>query len=200
MLSGNRGFVGKNTYLEGSSLTPKDCTATASTTLKPDDDDDDCVILEDMSTNSAQRSVVPEMRIPAPYLAVKTGSTVKDEQNDVSVKTEQLSSNSMARTSFIVTASNQSTIAPVIVPFTSCNTFGRLFETLISECDVHPEAAGRVSKISARNTWDGKQVRIRKGRPEDWDYFCRGLYWAWKQEKERFEHGYEIEMMIHVDN
>ena len=141
-----------------------------SASLKHEDNTEDCVILEAI-TKSYKHST-----------------------------TEQLSTEAMARTSFIVTASNQPTIAPVTVPFTSCMAFDRLFETLISECDIRLETAQKVTKISAKNTWTGKQIRIRKGRPEDWMFFHRGLCKAWKQGSEQFEDGCEVEMMIHVDD
>jgi len=131
---------------------------------------------------------------------INIAAVVKKEHDGAYAKTEQLSSNPVAGTTLIVAASNQPTIAPVFVPFTSCNTFPQLFETLVSECDIRPEAAKRVSKISARYTWDGKQIRIRKERPEDWSLFYRGLCKAWDKGSEGFEDGWEVEMMVHVDD
>jgi len=148
--------------------------------LSNDQGDEDCMIVEDKKIDIA--------------------AVVKKEHDGACAKTEQLSSDPVARTTLIVTASNQPTIAPVFVPFTSCNTFPQLFETLVSECDIRPEAAKRVSKISARYTWDGKQIRIRKERPEDWSLFYRGLCKAWDKGSEGLEDGWEVEMMVHVDD
>ena len=181
--SGNRHCAVTNSSLKKLSQTAKpgkDHSVATPSTPMHDEEDEDCVILRDGEVHIA--------------------STVKMEQHSASVKTEQLSYESMAKTTFIVTASNQPTIAPVIVPFTSCKTFDRLFETLISECDVRAESAKRVSKISAKNTWNGKQVRIRKGRTEDWTILYTGLCKAWNYESERFEDGCEVEMVIHIDD
>lgn len=145
-----------------------------------DQGDEDCMIVEDKNLDIA--------------------AVIKKEHDGACAKTGQLSSEPVARTTLIVTASNQPTIAPVFVPLTSCNTFPQLFKILISECDIRPDAAKKVSKISARYTWDGKQIRIRKERPEDWSLFYRGLRKAWDKGSEGFEDGWEVEMMVHVDD
>lgn len=159
---------------------PRDHTTTTSTTLGSDQGDEDCKIIEEEKIHVA--------------------AIVKKEHNTASPGTTQLSSESMAKTTFLVTASNQPTLAAVIVPYTSCSAFDRLFDMLIAECGLRPEAAKKVSNISVKNTWDGKNVRIRKGRPEDWEYFNRGLCRAWQHEKEHFEHGCDVEIMIHVED
>ena len=112
---------------------------------------------------------------------------------------QQLSFKAMVRTTFIVTASNQLDMAPVMVPFMFCKTFDRLFDTLIFECGIRPESAKTVSNISATYSWNGKRMRIRRGRPEDWNLFHKGLCKAWVQGNERLEEGCEVEMMVHVD-
>lgn len=125
------------------------------------------------------------------------GAVTKNSQDGI---TEQLSFEAMVGTNKIVTASTQPTIAPVTVPFAACQTFDRLFTTLIAEREIQPESAQKVTKISAKNTWNGFFRRIRKGRPEDWKVFYGELCKAWKQGSERFESGCEMEMMIHVDD
>ena len=92
------------------------------------------------------------------------------------------------RTTFIVTVSSQPTIAPVVAPFTLCTTFNALFETLISECGIRPKLSQRITKISVMNTWDGRQIRIRKGRLEDWEGGTQ------------FDEGCEVETIVHVDD
>ena len=111
----------------------------------------------------------------------------------------QLSFKAMVRTNFVVTASNQRNMPPVTVPFMFCKTFDRLFDTLIFECNIRSESAKTVSNISAKYTWNGKSVRIRRGRHEDWNVFYKGLCKAWDHGNERFEEGCEVEMILHLD-
>ena len=156
---------------------------------------DDCLILEHIFIRDAPSTSLLETATPAPSLSSEAVFCIKTKPNVPHIRTVQLSHHPISKTILIVAASNQRNIAPVIVPLADCSTFDSLFDTLIAECEIEPESAGKVTKISAKNTWDGRSMRIRRERSEDWQFFWAGLCRAWEEEGKEWE----VEMMLHVD-
>ncbi len=127
------------------------------------------------------------------------GTSLKAETNPTKLKGEPIFAGDRAKTVLLVTASNEPNKAPITVPFTACRTSEQLFSTLINEQGLRSEAGKKVKQISATYTWNQKRHGIRRGRPEDWDRFCKAVRKAWESESDKFEDECEIEMMLHVD-
>lgn len=143
------------------------------------------VTIESEKGSSAEPEIVQENAVP---------------QHPVSIKPEPPTYEQMARTSLLVSASNQSDIAPASVPFAQCRTLDELFTTMISEYDI--QSNGRISKVSATYTWNGKRHLLRRDRQEDWVLFCNAIKKAWAREENQLkflEDGCEVDMMVHVE-
>ncbi|KAI9878019.1 MAG: hypothetical protein M1830_002139 [Pleopsidium flavum] len=102
-------------------------------------------------------------------------------------------------TSLSVRVSNQPCVAPAFVSLNLCLDFQALFPILVAECDVQTSSTMKITKISVTFPWNGEQLRLRRGREEDWRLFCSTLRRRW-QNPEDFEGGVcKVEMLIHVD-
>ena len=124
---------------------------------------------------------------------------LKVESAQASIKVEPLSADMVSRTFLRVRAKGMLDKGAVRVPFSLCKRFESLFELLLSECKVQHELRAKVSDITATFPWDKEDQRwIRKGRLEDWAYFCEDLRKAWEKEPHSFEDGCKIDIMIHV--
>lgn len=129
---------------------------------------------------------------------VRKAPEPKSEHTNPIMKAEPLSAEIISRTFLHVRADNMDR-GPVRVPFTLCKTSDRLFTSLMSERKIRYELHDRVSDISATFTWNKQSIGIRKGRAEDWAFFCDSLRKAWEKESHRFAEGCNIDIMIHVD-
>lgn len=179
------------------------------------------------STNSSDEAPLPPAKrprgwqdeslrpIPAAGLASHQGqpvATVEEEFSDepellsynavpqtpALVKPEPLSYAQMAQTYLRVSSSIRPDLAPASVSFQLCPTLDAFFTTMISECEL--PADGRVSKVSATYTWNGKRHLIRRDRKDDWILFVNAVKKAWAKEGETFvDDGCEVEILVHVD-
>ena len=135
-------------------------------------------------------------QIESPKLATRSPK-VKTEPSYGGIKTEPLSAEIIACTFFRVSADNMPGKGPVRVPFSLYKTSEDLFTSMISERRIRQH--NRISDITATFPWSKESIGIRKGRPEDWTYFCNSLGKAWEKESHRFEEECHIDIMIHVD-
>ena len=115
----------------------------------------------------------------------------------VHTKNELLDPGLMARTIFRVSASNHPNRGPIHVPFISCSTPSKLFSELISERQIAPELAKKVTSLTA--TCSGESFGIRKDRPQDWVFFCEHLREVWEEKMDKKEKC-KVDIMIHVDD
>lgn len=110
-----------------------------------------------------------------------------------------LSKTIMDGTTLSVRVSNQPDVAPAFVNLGLCHDFQVLFPVLVSECEVQAPSTMKITKISVTFPWNREQLRLRKGRPEDWRVFCSAIRRRW-QNPEDFEGGVcKVEMIVHVD-
>ncbi len=102
-------------------------------------------------------------------------------------------------TSLSVRVSNQPDIAPAFVNLGLCCDIEALFIVLLSECEIQTSATAKITKISATFPWNGKQLRLRKGRLEDWKLFCNALRHRWQNPADLNDGTCEVELLVHVD-
>lgn len=125
------------------------------------------------------------------------------EQIPAATGGEHLSSQALTKTILFVSASNQPGKAPVSVSLSLCRSANRVFDTLIAECGLKPEAAQKVADISATYPWSHRGHRIRRNRPEDWARLLTTIQNAWNSQGGSFEADEDgeckVDLMIHVD-
>ena len=141
----------------------------------------------------ARLSLVPQSQQKAQAVKIKTEGPNSD------AKVESLSVEMISCTYLRVSADNMVGKGPVRVPFELYKTSERLFTSLMSERKIRHDQRPRVSDITATFPWSKESIGIRKGRYEDWTYFCECLRKAWVTESHRFGEGCNVDIMIHVD-
>lgn len=98
----------------------------------------------------------------------------------------------------MVSATSPAGWAPTYVSFRPNVTSDNLYALLASECQL---GSGIVVNVSATMTWDGKQLRIRKGKQGDGDVnlLQNRIQEAWTEDMARFKYWVKVEMLLHVD-
>ncbi|KAL8707273.1 MAG: hypothetical protein Q9225_007787 [Loekoesia sp. 1 TL-2023] len=101
-------------------------------------------------------------------------------------------------TYMIVTATTQSDLAPVHVPFRSDLASEDLFALLAEECELASEVVGNIRSISVTFAWDAEPLRLRKGKQADIKRLHDTVRTAWGLGPSQFQGGYKIKMLLHV--
>ncbi|KAL6715808.1 hypothetical protein ACLMJK_006769 [Lecanora helva] len=132
---------------------------------------------------------------------IETNQNIKRERSTTSIatKAEWLPSNSLNRTYLRISAENMPTRGPVRVPLSVCKTSDELFTSLLAERKIPRDLRNSISDITASFKWSLERIGIRKGRDEDWAYFCEFIRKAWEKDGSRFQEGCDIDIMIHID-
>lgn len=157
------------------------------------------------SQRPARKPAQPQTQQQDNYMVViSDGSdyapTIKKEETSTSVMSHpSLPTKVIAGTRLLISASNQSDLAPAIIRMPNCSGIDALFARLGSECDISPEMVNKISNISATYTWSGEKHRLRKSNEEDFDLFREILETAWGKDAARFADGCKIHMLLHID-
>ena len=151
------------------------------------------------SARSSESTIHPEApgnpprRISQPTvvdISSSEGETIKSEPLDATV---------LSNTTLLVRVSNQPNVAPVFVNLRLCRDIETLFPLLIAECDVQAPSAMKVTKISVTFPWNREELRLRRGRREDWVVFRGMLRQRWQHSEVADEGTCKVEMLVHVD-
>jgi len=110
-----------------------------------------------------------------------------------------LPSKILNNTNLLVRVSNQPNIAPAFVKLRLCRDIEAMFPVLIAECDVQASSVTKVSKISVTFPWSREELRLRRGRREDWIVFGEALRQRWQNSEVVNEGTCRVEMLVHVD-
>lgn len=110
-----------------------------------------------------------------------------------------LPSKILKNTNLLVRVSNQPNIAPAYVKLRLCRDIETMFPVLIVECDVQASSVTKVSKISVTFPWSREELRLRRGRREDWIVFCEALRQRWQNSEVMNEGTCRVEVLVHVD-
>ncbi|KAK4695051.1 hypothetical protein P7C71_g2633, partial [Lecanoromycetidae sp. Uapishka_2] len=114
-----------------------------------------------------------------------------------------LSAQALSKTILLVSASNMTHKAPIMIPLSQCRSFNHLFDILTTERGLKPEVARKVEDLSATYPWATRGHCIRKERPEHWERFLTDVQKAWDNEGGKFKKDEDgeckVEVMIHVD-
>ena len=102
-------------------------------------------------------------------------------------------------TRLVVSASNQTGMAPVNIPLGSIATIEQLYYKLATACELRPDESEKIAAVSVTYTWSGEQQRLRKGQTEDLELFKKILGKAWAKDSARFDEDCKVNMMLHVD-
>ena len=117
---------------------------------------------------------------------------------ETTFKIEKLPAEILAKTTLLVTASNLSDMAPVLVKLECFKGVTSFLDFLAEEC-VLGDAASKVTDASVTYTWNGRKHRLRKTRLDvDWLAFCDELRDAFRKNPIFLQQGCEVEMLLHV--
>lgn len=137
-------------------------------------------------------------------LTTSDGKEIKPEPLDANTAagakiSAVLPTNILTNTNLLVRVSNQPNIAPACVNLRLCRDIEALFPVLIAECDVQASSAMKVTKISVTFPWNREELRLRRGRREDWVMFCQALRQRWDKSEVVDGGTCKVEMVVHVD-
>lgn len=142
------------------------------------------------------RSVKRESSLPDPY---EPETPVTGHKRMDGGSKRLLSEEILGGTSLLVRVNNQPDVAPAFINLGLCCNFEALFPVLISECEVQASTTMKITKISVTFPWSREQLRLRKGRDEDWAVFCSALRRRWEDKEDLGVGGCKVEMLVHVD-
>lgn len=164
------------------------------------------------STISPETPTTLPRRISQPNIVDLTsseGRKVKPEPSDVewfdmtaagSNNPTFLPAKILDNTNLLVRVSNQPDVAPAFVNLRLCRDLDILFPVLMAECDVQALSVMKITKVSVRFPWNCEELRLRKGRSEDWVVFCQALRQRWQKSEVLDAGTCRVEMLVHVDD
>ena len=157
----------------------------------------------DNNTEAIERETPEQLTLTDCFARLTSGLDTAQHSIEATVgnmESEPLSEGMVARTVLHVRAENMLAKGPVAVPLSAINASEALFSTLMAERKMSDALHRSVSDMTATFPWPDRSLCIRKGRPEDWVYFCNTVRKGWEQEAHHFNGECHIDIMIHVDD
>lgn len=129
-------------------------------------------------------------------LSASEGKEVKPELLEAELKATRGANSDCAifeNTTVFVKVSGKPNVNPDPFKLSLCSDISTIFSVVMEKCDLQTLQDVKIDKISVTFSRNKLELRLRKGKPEDWQSFRACLMDGW-------EKGSHVNMLVHIED